>query len=478
MRFFMCRHALTRGQRIIITFALRLQPWFDDFLIYFLYQSRIDSSMTPSLSQRLSLALLLFLQVASSSAATAYWLPEVRKLDPGAANTPSIQLEVSAEHSAVTAWKTLWTGQPATERWSDEASRLIVKYRVNPLRSVRMLALLHVAMHDAGLRAEKLGLKQSAQSAATHVAASKMLAHFFPLESPGRFEAMGESALAALTATQPEQAREIRQGASIGQGVARLAVLRALNDGADEVWDARTRPAEKPGLWRGTPPLDSAHPQEPLAGTWQTWVIKNGGEFQPPAPPPPDSDAFLLAAKEVLKVSRNLTPEQKRIAEYWHLDQGTVTPPGLWNHKARDLAARRKLPEKERLRLLSVLNVAMLDASIACWHAKYSWWVQRPFTTINEHLDKTFMPYLVTPPHPSYVSGHATVSGAAAEILKRSFPGDARQIDAWAEEAAMSRLYGGIHYRFDNEAGLTLGRQIGRAVLERAGENERRIAFH
>jgi len=423
--------------------------------------------MTLPLAPRLSLLVLLALQLASGIAEAAYWLPEVQKLDPEFAGASSIQPDSFGTHPATSAWKTFWTGQLATERWGDEASRLIVKYRVNPLRSVRILALLHVAMHDAGLRAEKLGLKQPAQSAATHVAASKMLGHFFPLESPGRFEAMGEAALAALTASQPEQAREIRQGASIGQGVARLAMLRALNDGADEVWDARTRPAEKSGLWRGTPPLDSAHPQEPLAGTWQTWVIKNGGEFQPPVPPSPDSDAFLLAAKEVLEVSRNLTPEQKRIAEYWHLDQGTVTPPGLWNIKARELAARWKLSEKERLRLMSTLNVGMMDASIACWRAKYAWWVQRPFTTIHEHLDKTFMPYLVTPPHPSYVSGHATISGAAAEILKRFFPKDARQIDGWAGDAAMSRLYGGIHYRFDNEAGLALGRQVGKAVLER-----------
>jgi len=323
-------------------------------------------------------------------------------------------------------------------------------------------------MDDAGLRTETLGLKQTAQSAATHVAATVMLAHFFPLESAGRFEAMGESTLAALAASQPGQAREIALGTSVGRGVAHLAILRALNDGADEVWDARTRPAVKPGIWQGVPPLESAHPQEPLAGTWQTWLLKNGGEFQPPIPPASDSEAFLRAAKEVLEVSRNLTPEQKQIAEVWHLDQGSVTPPGVWNRKARELATRNKLSEKERLHLLSTLNVAMLDASIACWHAKYTWWVQRPATTIHEQLDKTFTPYLVTPPHPSYVSGHATVSGAAAEILKRTFPQDARQIDSWAEEAAMSRLYGGIHYRFDNDAGLTLGRQIGKAELERA----------
>lgn len=425
--------------------------------------------MTLRPDTRLVLLLLFFsMQLASGLAKAAYWLPDVQALVPENVSIPRIQLDPAARQSPVLAWETHWTGQHASERWGGEASRLIVKYRVNPLRSVRMLASLYVAMHDAGLRASELGLSGSAQSAATHVSAARTLAHFFPLEPPERLHAMGESALAALAATQPHRVREIAQGASIGRGVARLAVLRALNDGADEVWDARTRPIEKPGMWRGVPPLDSAHPQEPVAGMWQTWMLKNGKEFQSPAPPAPDSDALLQAAREVLEVSRNLTPEQKRIADYWHLDQGTVTPPGSWNLKAQELATRWKLPEEERLRLMSTLNAGMMDATIACWHAKYTWWLLRPATLIQAHLDKTFMPYLVTPPHPSYTSGHATISGAAAEILKRFFPEDVREIDGWAEDAAMSRLYGGIHYRFDNEAGLALGRQVGKAVLVRA----------
>lgn len=424
--------------------------------------------MTLRPDTRLVLLLFFSMQLASGLAKAAYWLPDVQALVPENVSIPRIQLDPAARQSPVLAWETHWTGQHASERWGGEASRLIVKYRVNPLRSVRMLASLYVAMHDAGLRASELGLSGPAQSAATHVSAARTLAHFFPLEPPERLHAMGESALAALAATQPHRVREIAQGASIGRGVARLAVLRALNDGADEVWDARTRPIEKPGMWRGVPPLDSAHPQEPVAGMWQTWMLKNGEEFRPPAPPAPDSDALLQAAQEVLEVSRNLTPEQKRIADYWHLDQGTVTPPGSWNLKAQELATRWKLPEEERLRLMSTLNAGMMDATIACWHAKYTWWLLRPATLIQARLDKTFMPYLVTPPHPSYTSGHATISGAAAEILKRFFPEDVREIDGWAEDAAMSRLYGGIHYRFDNEAGLALGRQVGKAALVRA----------
>lgn len=422
--------------------------------------------MTFSAVIRLTFICLLGVQPAIGSAAAAYWLPESHHVEAAIANLSGVAFDTLARPGAN--WNTPpWAKQPGVDRWADEASRLIIKYRVNPLRSVRMLALLHVAMHDAGLRAKKLALGPYAQSAAIHAAASEMLAHFFPLESPGRFEAMGESSLAALMASQPQHANQISTGALVGRSVARLAVLRALNDGADEVWDARTRPPAKPGSWRGAPPLDSAHPQEPLAGTWRTWVIKDGGEFLPPPPPPPGSDAFLLATQEVLEISRNLTAEQKRIAAFWHLDQGTVTPPGLWNLKARELAGKWKLTDMERLRLLSALNVAMMDASIACWHTKYAWWVQRPITTIHAQFDKTFMPYLVTPPHPSYVSGHATVSAAAAEILKHFFPDDARQIDNWAQEAAMSRLYGGIHYRFDNEAGLDLGRRVGKAVLEK-----------
>lgn len=248
-------------------------------------------------------------QAAIASGSAPYWMPKSKMLEPDAdaANIPIVQLGSNAKLPASPAWDTHWMAQPATEIWNEKASALIVKYRLNPLRSVRTLALLHATMHDAGLRTEMLGLQQPAQSAATHVAASAMLSHFFPLESPGRLDALGESALAALTASQPNLAREIAQGASIGRGAVRLAKLRALNDGADEVWDARTRPSEKLGMWRGTPPLDSAHPQEPLAGSWQTWMLKNGGELQPPPPPAHDSEAFQLAAREVLEVSHSLT---------------------------------------------------------------------------------------------------------------------------------------------------------------------------
>ena len=166
-------------------------------------------------------------------------------------------------------------------------------------------------------------------------------------------------------------------------------------------------------------------------------------------------------------VATALTPEQKRIAEEWNLDLGSVTPPGVWNGQAKKLVTGKNLDAASAAGVFSTLNAAMMDALIACWHAKFKWWTERPVTVIRERYDTSFTPHVLTPAFPSYVSGHATVSGAAAEVLAAFFPEDAAELQRMAEEAAMSRLYGGIHFRSDNEAGLALGRKIGALALAR-----------
>lgn len=417
--------------------------------------------------QKLLPALLLLLAPypAHVSASNPYWMEASRSVEVGQTGADPTALQIDPKDAKAKAWIAHWTRVNATGIWNEEARQLIVKYRLNPLRASRSLALMHIAMQDGYARAEAEKLSAAGKNAALHAAASHMLSHFFPLEMPGRLEALGVSARSALTSSQPKQMTSITRGTEIGHSIARIAIQRALGDGADETWDARTRPAPNKGLWRATPPMDSSHPQEPLAGEWRTWILRNGGEIQPPPPPAFGSESFLAAAKEVLEVNRNVTAEQKRIAEFWHLDQGTVTPPGLWNIKAGELSDKNRLTETERVKMFAMLNAAMLDASIASWKAKYTWWTQRPITVIRENFDAAFLPPLVTPTHPSYVSGHATVSGAAAEILKSYFPKESKQIDAWAEEAAMSRLYGGIHYRFDNDAGLDLGRRVGKLTV-------------
>ncbi|HEX2303858.1 MAG TPA: vanadium-dependent haloperoxidase [Gaiella sp.] len=111
------------------------------------------------------------------------------------------------------------------------------------------------------------------------------------------------------------------------------------------------------------------------------------------------------------------------------------------------------------------MNTAQADAFIACWDTKFTYWSERPVTAIRGELDPSWNPYIVTPPFTSYPSGHSTTSGAASEVLARYFPLATGQLRAWAEEAALSRLYGGIHFSSDNGAGLALGKKVATAAI-------------
>jgi membrane-associated phospholipid phosphatase len=305
------------------------------------------------------------------------------------------------------------------------------------------------------------------QTVAAAAAAGPVLDHLFPLETPGRFEAMAWAVYAQASAEPDSQREALGAAWASGQLAARPAIAHALRDGSDLVWDPRQRPPPTPGIWRAAPPLNAYDPLEPLAAYWATWVLKDGAEVQPRLPIGYDTPDYWREAEEVLAVSRALSPEQKRIAEDWNLDRGSVTPAGVWNLKARELIRASGLDAVATARVFAVLNAALADATVASWRAKFTHWTQRPVTAIRERLDPEWLPHLLTPAFPSYVSTHATVSGAAAEVLAAYFPEASQPLQAAADEAAMSRLYAGIHFRSDNDEGLKLGRRIGRLVLER-----------
>ena len=120
-------------------------------------------------------------------------------------------------------------------------------------------------------------------------------------------------------------------------------------------------------------------------------------------------------------------------------------------------------------RVLALLNVAQADAGVASWDTKYAYWVTRPENAIRDlGLDRRWKPYIDTPFFPAYVSGHATYSGAAGEVLAHLFPQDADLWRAKAREAADSRVFGGIHYPLDGTEGLRMGRRIGELVVAHA----------
>lgn len=240
---------------------------------------------------------------------------------------------------------------------------------------------------------------------------------------------------------------------------------------------------EDPSDW--VPTSDIRIQQAPLLPNWganRPFALPAADLCQLPGPPEfstePGSD-FHAAAREVYEVGNALTPEQAEIARFWSDDPMlSPTPPGHWVSIVLQIAERDRLPSDRTAAALAVLGVAIADAFIGCWHQKYIWNLVRPVTYIRRYIDPAWEPYLITPPFPEYPSGHATQSGAAEVALTAVFGEDfafedathvedglpARRFRSFreaAEEAAVSRLYGGMHYRFGNEAGLVHGRCIG-----------------
>jgi membrane-associated phospholipid phosphatase len=159
---------------------------------------------------------------------------------------------------------------------------------------------------------------------------------------------------------------------------------------------------------------------------------------------------------EVKDAVDHLTREQLAIVYKWADGVSTPTPPGHWNFVAAPYVAEAKLSEVRAARVFALLNMAMHDGAVACWDSKFAYYNPRP-----SQLDPEIRTVVGLPNFPSYISGHSTFSAAAAEVLSYLFPNGAAYFDAQKEEAAISRLYGGIHYRSDIEIGKQVGTRVG-----------------
>ncbi|NHB77658.1 vanadium-dependent haloperoxidase [Rhodobacter calidifons] len=240
---------------------------------------------------------------------------------------------------------------------------------------------------------------------------------------------------------------------------------------------------EDPKDW--VPTSDIRIQQAPLLPNWgknRTFALPAPDLCTLPSHPEFSTEpgsAFHAAAMEVYEVSKALTEEQKTIARFWTDDPMlSPTPPGHWVSIVLQIAERDRMPAERAAAALAVLGVAIADGFIGCWAEKYRWNLVRPVTYIKRYIDPNWETLLITPPFPEYPSGHSTQSGAA-EVALTAFFGDnfafedathaddglaVRRFSSFreaAEEAAISRLYGGIHYRFGNEQGLVQGRCIG-----------------
>ena len=384
------------------------------------------------------------------------------------------------QREAIAAWDTGYI-----LRWNQVARDAVAKSRLDPLNASELYALLSVAQYNILLATDAYQ-----RSFARHPLAESAggVAPLVTLTTAGTYPsehaAIAAAAEVLLTAFSPEQADRFRQlraeaqrsrmwagvsthsdidaGATLGQAIAQTLLDQARANLAAAAWNIPT--PKGPGYWsRSIAPYKS--PLLPVWGNMHPWLLERTDQFLAPPPPAFDSAEFKRALQEVRTFSDNRTAEQLRIAQFWGDGSGTAGPPGHWNQIAADLITARALDDRETAQILAYLNMALMDAGISCWNTKFTYWVIRP-----SQADPAITTPVGLPNFPAYTSGHASFSGAAAAFLGSRFPEEREKLFAMAEEAAMSRLYGGIHYRFDGVNGLKAGQAIGELAAQRMGQ--------
>lgn len=313
----------------------------------------------------------------------------------------------------------------------------------------RAYSLVMVAIYDALVAGNdnRRGGKLSANAAAAG-AAYEVLIYLFP----GKTAQITAAALAEAGLTKGNG--PAIGGWNLGRAVGRQVVRHGKNDGSSMPFTG-TIPTG-PGVWTGTNPV------LPQAGHWECWVLEGGDEIAPPPPYAYGSAGDLAELDAVYQASLNRTQAQIDAVHKW----ADRSPPVIWNNSyvnPRILSYHLDLVESARVSAFA--NIAMTDAFINCWACKYHFWTARPDQRIPGLV--TVIP---TPNFPSYTSGHSTVSAAVAEVLADVFPTEASYFADEAAEAALSRLWGGIHFPQDNIVGATIGREVGRKVVERMHE--------
>ena len=387
-------------------------------------------------------------------------------------------------------------------RWNQIARELVAKYNhpptegkkpdptkpmASPPFAARAYALLSVAQYDAlvatwfykykfgRLSPSHNGLKSSlpetnlpsypSEDAVIAAVSYKILSKLFPAENDYLYNKALEHGNTRLWSGANLKS-DIIAGGKLGEQIAKKVIEYAQNDNFENAKDQDQKWKEKVGkinnAWVSQSSSKSP-PLLPLMGLVRTWFDKNEvlGNPQPPAPPDFKSEKFKQDIDSVKAIGNTRTPEQKRIAEFWADGVGTFTPPGHWNKIAEELIRNQYFTELRTAKILQQLNRAEEDAAIACWATKYKYFFPRP-----TQVDKEIKNSLSVPNFPSYTSGHSTFSAAAALVLGHYFPQDSSRLKKMANEAGMSRIYGGIHYFCDNEGGKMCGEKIGKLAVD------------
>ncbi len=371
--------------------------------------------------------------------------------------------------------------------WNAVLLKAIVADKTAPPVAARDMAIVQTAIFDAvnsilrlsnGYRVNYVNSPIGASpEAAVSGAAYRTLSYLFPSQ-----QASFDAELSRELARIPDGSSK-NEGFSIGVTVANE--ILSWRDQDNSKTTVSYSPLAGSQYWKPTAPgfAPALLPQWPNV---TPFAMTSGSQFRPSAPPDFTSAQYAADLAEVQSLGQNSsasrTADQTQIALFWADGSGTYTPPGHWNDIAQKVARSRRSSLFDDARLFAVLDIALADAGIAAWDAKYTYNQVRPITAIRQSSDPTWTPLITTPPFPDYISGHSTFSAAASSVLSTFFgnnvsfsttspglPGVFRSYNSFsaaADEAGRSRIYGGIHVQSSNIAGLTTGQAIGNYVVK------------
>jgi hypothetical protein len=361
----------------------------------------------------------------------------------------------------------------------------------SPQAQSRLAAITHLAMFEA-VNAVTNNYKpylgqinappQASPDAAAIAAAYRVLRTYFPDRSVS-LDAARDASLAGIPEGSPKT-----EGIALGEGAAAAMIARRSNDGSGTVM--RYTPLNNVGMWQPTPPGFAA-------ATFLHWGkvtpfgLSRPDQFRPSPPPALTSRQYARDYNEVKEVGGVLSLQRVQnrtdIARYSSL----TNPVPLYNSVAVQLATAQRTPLTENARTFALLNMAMADAAIAVFEAKYHYNTWRPVTAIwagdadnnpATQADLGFATLITTPPYPSYPSGFGGLSNAGSYVLERTF-GSGRHVIALSlptlanvsleykrlreitDDIADARVYGGIHFRFEQDAAEVLGRDVARHLM-------------
>lgn len=329
----------------------------------------------------------------------------------------------------------------ATAYWNERATALSQTRTVD---AGRVYAYLSLAQYRAAMAA-RATRPHPPTSSAIAAASVVVLKQFFPLDA-GDLEAL----LDAQQAAEPwpgAKHEDIAAGEALGRTIGAAVLAFAASDLV-----GLTNPGTPPtgdGFWKwsGGPIARGGLGARPF-------FMTSGSQFRAAPPPAYGEAAYLAAAAEVLQIATTRTPQQIAIANFWNVNQSAGRNIAFSN-VAVELIRSHRVKDEKAAEIMLRVYAATFDAAIGCFDSKYHYWYVRP-AQANPLITTVFN----APPHPSYPSGHSCISGAMSGALSAEFPDAAGMLHDMAIEASLSRLYAGIHYRFDMEAGLKIGQSV------------------